>query len=86
MLCFSSPACCLPCACSRRAEEEALAALAAFPGVKVINDRAANRFPTPLDASNMDDVYVGRWVSFPGGSWASPRLTAALLALVRRLV
>jgi aspartate-semialdehyde dehydrogenase len=42
------------------AEEEALAALAAFPGVSIINDRAANRFPTPLDASNKDDVYVGR--------------------------
>jgi aspartate-semialdehyde dehydrogenase len=41
-------------------EEEALAALAAFPGVSIINDRAANRFPTPLDASNNDDVYVGR--------------------------
>ena len=24
------------------------------------NDRAANRFPTPLDATNKDDVYVGR--------------------------
>lgn len=41
-------------------EEEALAALAAFPGVSIINDRANNRFPTPLDASNQDDVYVGR--------------------------
>ncbi|EFN55249.1 hypothetical protein CHLNCDRAFT_134577 [Chlorella variabilis] len=40
--------------------EEALAALAAFPGVSIINDRANNRFPTPLDASNQDDVYVGR--------------------------
>ncbi len=29
-------------------------------GVSIINDRANNRFPTPLDASNMDDVYVGR--------------------------
>lgn len=26
----------------------------------MINDRANNRFPTPLDASNKDDVYVGR--------------------------
>jgi len=41
-------------------EEAALAALAAFPGVSIINDRGANRFPTPLDASNKDDVYVGR--------------------------
>lgn len=33
------------------AEEEALKALEAFPGVSIINDRANNRFPTPLDAS-----------------------------------
>lgn len=30
------------------------------PGVSIINDRAANRFPMPLDASHNDDVYVGR--------------------------
>lgn len=41
-------------------EEEALAALAAAPGVSIINDRGANRFPTPLDATTQDDVYVGR--------------------------
>jgi aspartate-semialdehyde dehydrogenase len=40
--------------------EAALAALEAFPGVSVINDRANNRFPTPLDATTKDDVYVGR--------------------------
>lgn len=27
---------------------------------QIINDRANNRFPTPLDASTQDDVYVGR--------------------------
>lgn len=26
--------------------------LSKAPGVSIINDRAANRFPTPLDASN----------------------------------
>lgn len=41
-------------------EEAALAALASAPGVKIINDRAANRFPTPLDATGTDEVYVGR--------------------------
>lgn len=46
--------------CCRSAEEEAVKALESFPGVSIINDRAANRFPTPLDASNMDNVYVGR--------------------------
>lgn len=39
---------------------QALEALSKAPGVSIINDRAANRFPTPLDASNQDDVYVGR--------------------------
>mmetsp|Transcript_5308 Transcript_5308/g.14791 ORF Transcript_5308/g.14791 Transcript_5308/m.14791 type:complete len:342 (+) Transcript_5308:194-1219(+) len=41
-------------------EEDALAALAKAPGVSIINDRASNRFPTPLDATYNDDVYVGR--------------------------
>jgi aspartate-semialdehyde dehydrogenase len=40
--------------------EQARAALEAFPGVKVIDDRKANRFPMPLDATTRDDVYVGR--------------------------
>ena len=35
-------------------------ALAAAPGLRVIDDRANNRFPTPLDASGQDDVLVGR--------------------------
>lgn len=30
------------------------------PGVVVIDDRAANNFPTPLEVSNKDDVAVGR--------------------------
>lgn len=34
--------------------------LASSAGVKVLDDRAANRFPTPLDASGQDDVLVGR--------------------------
>jgi len=41
-------------------EEEALEVLSNAAGVSIINDRAANRFPTPLDASNEDNVYVGR--------------------------
>jgi len=35
-------------------------ALAAFPGVRVVDDRQANRFPMPLHASGEDDVLVGR--------------------------
>ncbi|KAL2546053.1 Aspartate-semialdehyde dehydrogenase [Forsythia ovata] len=30
------------------------------PGLVVIDDRAANYFPTPLEVSNKDDVAVGR--------------------------
>ena len=41
-------------------EEQARQVLAKAPGVSVMDDRANNRFPTPLDASNRDDVYVGR--------------------------
>jgi aspartate-semialdehyde dehydrogenase len=38
----------------------ARAALAAFPGVRVVDDREGNTFPMPLDASGRDDVLVGR--------------------------
>ena len=41
-------------------EDAALALLRKAPGVTVVDDRAANRFPTPLDASHQDDVLVGR--------------------------
>jgi aspartate-semialdehyde dehydrogenase len=34
--------------------------LSAAPGVRVIDDREANNFPTPLDAAGQDDVLVGR--------------------------
>lgn len=35
-------------------------ALAAFPGVEVVDDPAADRVPTPLLAAGRDPVYVGR--------------------------
>ncbi|CAD7701064.1 unnamed protein product [Ostreobium quekettii] len=41
-------------------ESEARAALNSSPGVSIIDDRENNRFPTPLDATSRDDVYVGR--------------------------
>ena len=41
-------------------EEQALECLSKAPGVTIINDRENNRFPTPLDATYNDDVYVGR--------------------------
>ncbi len=41
-------------------EDQAHDLLEAAPGVSLINDRRANRFPTPLDASGQDDIYVGR--------------------------
>ena len=33
---------------------------AAGPGVKLVDDRAKNYFPMPLDTSDQDDVFVGR--------------------------
>ena len=41
-------------------EDEVRSILAAAPGVSLIDDRAQNRFPTPLDAAGRDDIYVGR--------------------------
>ncbi|MEM9346529.1 MAG: aspartate-semialdehyde dehydrogenase [Planctomycetota bacterium] len=41
-------------------EDDARQLLAAAPGVSLIDDRENNRFPTPLDASHIDDVFVGR--------------------------
>jgi aspartate-semialdehyde dehydrogenase len=38
----------------------ARAAWAAFPGVRVVDEPAAERYPTPLDATGLDDVLVGR--------------------------
>jgi len=36
------------------------AALSAFPGVLVVDDRENNHFPMPLEASGRDEVLVGR--------------------------
>jgi aspartate-semialdehyde dehydrogenase len=41
-------------------EDTAREILGNAPGVVVIDDRAANLFPTPLEVSNKDDVAVGR--------------------------
>lgn len=40
--------------------EEALQALRKAPGVQVIDDRKANRFPMPVDVTGKYDVAVGR--------------------------
>jgi len=41
-------------------EREARDLLATAPGVRVVDDRSANHFPTPLEAVGLDDVLVGR--------------------------
>ncbi len=41
-------------------EAEIRDVLASAPGVKVLDDRAGNRFPTPLKAAGADDILVGR--------------------------
>ena len=40
--------------------EDAKAAVAAFPGVRLIEDYEGRCYPTPLDTSNQDLVWVGR--------------------------
>jgi len=42
------------------AEAELRAVLADAPGIRIVDDRGANRFPTPLDATERDEVLVGR--------------------------
>jgi aspartate-semialdehyde dehydrogenase len=42
------------------AEEEARALLAAAPGIRLVDDRNANRFPEPAGATGLDEVLVGR--------------------------
>lgn len=46
--------------CHSFLQEKAKEILSNAPGVLVIDERAANRFPTPLEVSNKDDVAVGR--------------------------
>jgi aspartate-semialdehyde dehydrogenase len=41
-------------------ENEVRAILSNAPGVKIVDDRARNYFPMPIDASGQDDVLVGR--------------------------
>jgi aspartate-semialdehyde dehydrogenase len=41
-------------------EDEVRAMLSQAPGIKVVDDRARNYFPMPIDASGQDDVLVGR--------------------------
>ena len=40
--------------------EDARVALAAFPGIEVVDDCSSDRFPTPLDVEGRDEVLVGR--------------------------
>jgi aspartate-semialdehyde dehydrogenase len=41
-------------------EHEVRAILSKAPGVRIVDDRANNYFPMPVDASGQDDVLVGR--------------------------
>lgn len=41
-------------------EKQVRELLAAAPGVKIVDDREKNYFPMPLEASDQDDVLVGR--------------------------
>ena len=49
--------------------EEAAGILSTAPGVKILDDRAKNRSPQPVDAAGRDEVFVGRIredISLPG--------------------
>ncbi|MBX3315831.1 MAG: aspartate-semialdehyde dehydrogenase [Phycisphaeraceae bacterium] len=50
-------------------EDEIRLALVSATGVSIIDDRAANAFPTPLKASGVDDVLVGRIRPDPGAGF-----------------
>jgi aspartate-semialdehyde dehydrogenase len=41
-------------------EARAREVLAVAPGIRIVDDRAANRFPEPLAATGRDEVLVGR--------------------------
>lgn len=41
-------------------EQDAREILRTAPGLEILDDRAANRFPTPLEAEGRDEVHVGR--------------------------
>ena len=41
-------------------EHQVRAMLSDAPGVRIVDDRARNYFPMPIDASGQDDVLVGR--------------------------
>jgi len=40
--------------------DEARQLLANSPGISIIDDREANHFPTPIEATGTDDIFVGR--------------------------
>jgi aspartate-semialdehyde dehydrogenase len=47
--------------CEKRiSEDEVREILIRAPGIKIVDDRARNYFPMPIDASGQDDVLVGR--------------------------
>lgn len=62
--------------------DQAREALKAFPGVDLMDDRANNRFPTPLDVTTKDNVLVregGRGVCVRRCVWAAVRLPVRLM-------
>ena len=41
-------------------EQEARDLLRQAPGLRIVDDRSANKFPEPIDATGIDEVLVGR--------------------------
>jgi aspartate-semialdehyde dehydrogenase len=68
-------------------EDEVSAILTRAPGVKIVDGRAGNYFPMPVDASGQDDVLVGRIrkdLSDPSGHSISMFVPAGSVAKGRR--
>ena len=70
-------------------EEEALSLLSKAKGVSIINDRAANRFPMPLDATDKVDwqpplLFPPRWFFLASGGAATKLKCRADPPLVKK--
>jgi aspartate-semialdehyde dehydrogenase len=44
----------------RVGEDDVRGILASAPGIRIVDDRCRNYFPMPMDASDQDDILVGR--------------------------
>lgn len=65
---------------SSATEQQLRSALSQSPAIRVIDDRANNKFPTPLQATGLDEVLVGRLRKNPASNQHGPSTAWNLLA------